>query len=44
MTPVQDLLVCAPHQKRMYSTEDGPYGVLNENFKGAHDVLKIAQP
>lgn len=41
MAPVQDLLICAPHQKRVYETDDGPYGAMKEEFKGAHDVLKI---
>jgi subtilisin family serine protease len=41
MAPVQDLIVCAPHEKRVYETEDGPYGATKEDFKGAHDVLKI---
>jgi subtilisin family serine protease len=41
MAPVQDLLVCAPHEKRVYETGDGPYGAMKEDFKGAHDVLKI---
>jgi len=41
MAPVQDLLVCAPHEQRMYETDDGPYGAMKEEFKGAHDVLKI---
>jgi subtilisin family serine protease len=41
MAPVQDLLVCAPHERRVYETDDGPYGAMKEGFKGAHDVLKI---
>jgi subtilisin family serine protease len=41
MAPVQDLLVCAPHEKRVYEMQDGPYGAMKEEFKGAHDVLKV---
>jgi subtilisin family serine protease len=41
MAPVEDLLVCAPHEKRVYESGDGPYGAMKENFKGLHDVLKI---
>jgi subtilisin family serine protease len=41
VAPVQDLLVCVPHEKRMYEMDDGPYGAMKEEFKGAHDVLKV---
>jgi subtilisin family serine protease len=41
MAPVQDLLVCVPHEKRVYETQDGPYGDMKEGFRGAHDVLKV---
>jgi subtilisin family serine protease len=41
MAPVQDLLVCVPHEKRMYEMGDGPFGATKAEFKGAHDVLKI---
>jgi subtilisin family serine protease len=41
MAPVQDLLICAPHEKRVYEMQDGPYGAMKEEFKGAHDVLKV---
>jgi subtilisin family serine protease len=41
LAPVQDLLVCRPHQKRVYETEDGPYGARKVNFNGPHDVLKV---
>jgi subtilisin family serine protease len=41
MAPVQNLLVCVPHEERMYRMEDGPYGATKEEFKGVHDVLRI---
>jgi subtilisin family serine protease len=41
MAPVENLLVCVPHDQRTYSTDDGPYGPAKVEFKGAHDVLKI---
>ena len=40
VAPVQDLLVCAPHEKRMYEAEDGPYGATKVPFNGAHDIRK----
>jgi subtilisin family serine protease len=41
MAPVQDLLVCAPHEQRMYETDGSPYGAMKEEFKGSHDVLRV---
>lgn len=41
MAPVEDLLVCTPHERRMYEVQDGPYGAIKEEFKGIHDVLKV---
>src|SRR5581483_5082690 len=41
LAPVQDLLVCMPHEKRMYESDDGPFGPTRDEFKGGHDVLKV---
>jgi subtilisin family serine protease len=41
LAPVEDLLVCAPHEKRMYEAEDGPYGATKAPFNGVHDIRKI---
>jgi subtilisin family serine protease len=40
MAPVRDLLVCTPHEKRMYEVDDGPLGAMKVEFKGAHEVVK----
>ena len=40
MAPVEDLLVCVPHDKRIYEAEDGPYGATKVLFNGAHDIRK----
>jgi hypothetical protein len=41
LAPVENLLVCVPHDKRVYDTDDGPFGPAKVEFKGPHDVLKI---
>jgi subtilisin family serine protease len=41
MAPVQDLLVCRPHDRRVYEATDGPYGARKVEFTGPHDVLKV---
>jgi subtilisin family serine protease len=41
VAPVQDLLVCSPHEQRMYNSADGPYGPTTTEFKGPHQILKI---
>jgi subtilisin family serine protease len=41
MAPVEDLVVCMPHEKRFYESDDGPMGATKVEFKGAHDVLPI---
>lgn len=41
MAPVQDLVVCRPHERRSYESDDGPMGATKAEFKGAHDVLPI---
>jgi subtilisin family serine protease len=38
MAPVEKLVVCAPHEQRFYSCDDGPMGPLKLPFKGAHEV------
>jgi subtilisin family serine protease len=40
MAPMEDLLVCAPHEKRMYQAADGPFGPTKLEFKGAHELRK----
>jgi subtilisin family serine protease len=41
MAPVEKLLVCAPHEPRFYSCEDGPMGRMKLPFKGMHEVRPI---
>jgi subtilisin family serine protease len=39
MAPVQDLVVCIPHERRFYEIDDGPMGPGKVPFKETHDVL-----
>ena len=41
MAPVDDLVVCAPHEARFYAAADGPAGVSKGDFKGVYDLLPI---
>jgi subtilisin family serine protease len=41
MAPVEKLLVCVPHDRRVYDTQDGPMGPRKVEFKGPHQVLPI---
>jgi subtilisin family serine protease len=38
MAPVEKLVVCAPHEERFYSCDDGPMGAMKLPFKGMHEV------
>src|SRR5262249_30624637 len=38
MAPVEKLVVCAPHEPRFYSCDDGPLGPMKLPFKGTHEV------
>jgi cell wall-associated protease len=38
MAPVENLVLCAPHEERFYSCDDGPMGPMKVPFKGAHEV------
>jgi subtilisin family serine protease len=40
MAPTEDLLLCVPHEKRMYESDDGPHGETKTPFKGIHEVRK----
>jgi thermitase len=41
MAPVENLVVCVPHERRFYDCDDGPMGKMTEEFKGTHQVLPI---
>jgi thermitase len=38
--PVEGLVVCVPHEQRMYATDDGPMGATKVEFQGMHKVLR----
>jgi len=39
MAPVENLVVCVPHEQRFYSCDDGPMGPTKLPFRGRHEVL-----
>lgn len=41
MAPVENLVVCAPHEPRFYSVDEGPMGPMKLPFKGMHEVRAI---
>jgi subtilisin family serine protease len=41
MAPVENLTVCAPHEERFYSWDDGPMGSGKLKFEDAYDVTPI---
>ena len=41
MAPVENLLVCMPHDPRVYATLDGPMGPTKVEFKGPHQRIPI---
>jgi subtilisin family serine protease len=41
MAPVENLVVCVPHEQRFYSSDDGPMGATTVEFEGAHKTLPI---
>lgn len=41
VAPVEKLVVCVPHERRVYETQDGPMGATRVPYKGGHDVLPI---
>ncbi len=38
MAPVDNLMICAPHDARWYNVNDGPMGPTNVPFSGTHQV------
>jgi thermitase len=38
MAPAENIVVCAPHDKRFYASDDGPSGPSKGEFKGAYEV------
>ncbi len=38
MAPVENLWVCAPHEERFYSCDDGPMGSMKVKFKGTNEM------
>jgi subtilisin family serine protease len=41
MAPVENLVVCVPHERRVYETHDGPMGATTVPYKGDHEVVPI---
>jgi subtilisin family serine protease len=41
MAPVEQVLVCVPHERRFYEVQDGPMGATKVPFEGPHRVLRI---
>jgi thermitase len=39
MAPVENIMVCDPHDRRVYETKDGPMGEMKMPFEGEHRVL-----
>jgi len=39
MAPAESLVVCEPHEKRMYSSDDSPMGATEVKFKGMYDIV-----
>lgn len=38
MAPVEKLIVCAPHEPRFYTCDDGPMGPVKLPFQGPHEL------
>lgn len=38
MAPVENVVVCTPHEERFYSCKDGPMGATRVPFKGAYEI------
>ena len=41
MAPVENIIVCVPHDKRFYASDDGPMGATSEEFKAIYEVLPM---
>ncbi len=41
MAPVEKLLVCVPHEPRVYASDDGPFGATRVKFEGIHKLLPV---
>ncbi|MHC4645935.1 MAG: S8 family peptidase [Planctomycetota bacterium] len=39
MAPVENLVVCLPHEKRFYSADDSPAGATDEEFEDMYDMM-----
>jgi subtilisin family serine protease len=39
MAPSENMVGCAPHDKRFYSCEQSPMGPINEEFKGLYETV-----
>jgi subtilisin family serine protease len=41
MAPAEKVVVCQPHDRRMYAAADGPMGPTKVEFKGGHQVVPM---
>ncbi len=41
MAPVQDLVVCLPHEERFYIADNGPMGVVDDEFEAPYDTMTV---
>jgi hypothetical protein len=41
MAPAEKILVCVPHDRRVYEAADGPMGATKVEYKGKQDVLPM---
>ncbi len=41
MAPVENLLVCQPHEKRWYDVKDSPMGPMKLEFTGPHQIMPM---
>jgi subtilisin family serine protease len=41
MAPAEKVLVCVPHDRRVYEAADGPMGAAKVEYKGKHEVLPM---
>lgn len=42
MAPVENLVICMPHEERFYSRDDGPMGKTQDKFKGQYVVQRVS--
>lgn len=41
MTPIENLVVCMPHEEKFYSCDDSPVGKTKNKFKGQYAIMPV---